>query len=70
MCPSLIEIRSKTAEKNSTQTNRQTNWQTDSDTTKITVTWRTQPCIPLGSLNRVPASIGVKAGMSPLPGGR
>ena len=30
----------------------------------------TQPCIPLGSLNRVPASAGVKAGMSPLPGGR
>ena len=30
----------------------------------------TQPCIPLGSLNRVPASAGVRAGMSPLPGGR
>ena len=30
----------------------------------------TQPCIPTGSLNRVPASAGVKAGMSPLPGGR
>ena len=30
----------------------------------------TQPCIPPGSLNRVPASAGVKAGMSPLPGGR
>ena len=30
----------------------------------------TQPCIPLGSLSRVPASPGVKAGMSPLPGGR
>ena len=27
----------------------------------------TQPCIPPGSLNRVPASAGVKAGMSPLP---
>jgi len=27
-----------------------------------------QPCIPPGSLNRVPASAGVKAGMSPLPG--
>ena len=26
----------------------------------------TQPCIPPGSLNRVPASAGVKAGMSPL----
>ena len=25
---------------------------------------------PLGSLNRVPASVGVRAGMSPLPGGR
>ena len=30
----------------------------------------TQPCIPPGSLNRVPASAWVKAGMSPLPGGR
>ena len=29
-----------------------------------------QPCIPPGSLNRVPASPGVQAGMSPLPGGR
>jgi len=29
----------------------------------------TQPCIPPGSINRVPASAGVKAGMSPLPGG-
>jgi len=33
MFPSLIEIGSKTAEKNSAQTNRQT------DTTKIMVTW-------------------------------
>jgi len=30
----------------------------------------TQPCIPPGSLNRVPVSVGVRAGMSPLPGGR
>ena len=30
----------------------------------------TQPCIPPGSLNRVLASAGVKAGKSPLPGGR
>ena len=30
----------------------------------------TQPCIPLGSLSRVPASAGVKLGMSPLPSGR
>ena len=30
----------------------------------------TQPCIPPGSLNRVPALAGVKAGMSPLLGGR
>jgi len=29
----------------------------------------TQPCIPPRSLNRVPALAGVKAGMSPLPGG-
>ena len=28
----------------------------------------TQPCIPPGSLNRVPASDGVRAGMSPLSG--
>ena len=28
------------------------------------------PCIPSGSLNRVPASAGVGAGMSPLSGGR
>jgi len=30
----------------------------------------TQPCIRPGSLNRVLASAGVKAGMSPLPGGK
>jgi len=30
----------------------------------------TQPCIPSGPLNRVPASAGVKAGKSPLLGGR
>jgi len=30
----------------------------------------TQPCIPPGSVNRVSASAGVKAGMSPLPDGR
>jgi len=30
----------------------------------------TQPCIPPGSLNRVPASAGVRAGMSPVLGGR
>ena len=30
----------------------------------------TQPCISLGSLNRVPASAGVKTGKSPLPDGR
>jgi len=30
----------------------------------------TQPCIPSGSLNRVPASAGVKARKSFLPGGR
>ena len=34
------------------------------------VTGSTQPCIPPGSLNRVPASAGVRAGMSPLPAGR
>jgi len=30
----------------------------------------TQPCIPPGSLNRVPASAGVNTGTSFLPGGR
>jgi len=30
----------------------------------------TQPCIPPGLLNRVPASAGVKVGKSPLLGGR
>ena len=30
----------------------------------------TQLCIPSGSLNRVPASAEVRAGMSHLPGGR
>ena len=29
----------------------------------------TRPCIPPGPQNRVPASAGVKAGMSPLSGG-
>jgi len=37
ICPSLIEMGSKTAEKNSAQTNKQTDRQTD--TTKIMVTW-------------------------------
>ena len=36
----------------------------------ILTTRSTQPCIPPGSLNRVPASAGVRTGMSPLPGGR
>ena len=35
-----------------------------------TTTRSTQPCIPPGSLDRVPAAAGVRAGMSPLPGGR
>jgi len=38
--------------------------------TTIIATRSTQPCIRPGSLNRVPASAGLKAGMSPLPGGR
>ena len=38
--------------------------------TIVCVVRSTQPCIPPGSLNRVPASAGVKAGKSPLPGGR
>jgi len=33
-------------------------------------TRETQPCIPPGPPNRVPASAGVKAGMSALSGGR
>jgi len=39
-------------------------------TTTTSALHRPQPCIPPGSLNRVPASAGVKAGKSPLPGGR
>jgi len=35
----------------------------------VPFTRSTQPCIPPGSLNRVPDSAGVRAGMSPLPGG-
>ena len=38
--------------------------------TRLNSTRSTQPCIPPGSLNRVPASAGVRAGTSPLPGGR
>jgi len=34
MCPSLIQIRSKTAEKNSAQTNKQTDKQTDNQTNR------------------------------------
>jgi len=34
------------------------------------MTRSTQSCISPGSLNRVPASAGVRVGMSPLPGGR
>ena len=34
----------------------------------IQPTRSTQPCIPPGSLNRVPASAGIRTGMSPLPG--
>ena len=34
---------------------------------RVVVVSLTQPCIPPGSLNRVPASAGVRAGMSPLP---
>ena len=44
----------------------------DTPDTHISIedTRSTQPCIPPGSLNRVPASAGVRAGTSPLPGGR
>ena len=49
-------------------------WVTVSKLYTITVrnepTRSTQTGIPPGSLNRVPASAGVKAGMSSLPGGR
>jgi len=34
MCPSFIEIGSKTADKNSAQTNKQTNKQTDRQTNR------------------------------------
>ena len=49
-------------------------WATSSGGYTISVcnqpTRLTQPCIPPGSLNRVPASAVVRAGMSLLPGGR
>ena len=41
-----------------------------SNTISVDIDRSTQPCIPPGSLNRVPALVGVRAGMSPLPGGR
>ena len=43
---------------------------TASDTRRTHIRRSTQPYIPPGSLNRVPASAGLRAGMSPLPGGR
>jgi len=46
---------------------------TTSATCKIVIRQKsmsTQPCIPPGSLNGVPALAGVKAEMSPLSGGR
>ena len=51
------------------QTDRQTP-DCYTDSAAHTNTRSTQPCIPPGSLNRAPASAGVRAGMSPLPGGR
>ena len=42
----------------------------EAETNKYIWSRSTQPCIPPESLNRVPASAGVKAGMSPLPDGR
>ena len=48
-------------------------WVTSSGGYTISVcnqpTRSTQPWIPPGSLNRVPASAGVRTGMSPLSGG-
>ena len=58
MCPSLIQIGSKTAEKNSAQTNRQTNKQTNRQTDRhyenngrrepktVTVAWLLVKCAP------------------------
>ena len=43
-------------------------WWRDAEMVSNKPTRSTQPCIPPGSLNRVQASAGVKAGMSPLPG--
>jgi len=46
-------------------------WVTSSGGYTISVCKKpTRPCIPPGLHNRVSASAGVKAGMSPLPGGR
>jgi len=47
-----------------------TEQQEQSPTEGRSSTRSTQPCIPSVSLNRVPASAGVKAGMTPLPSGR
>ena len=44
--------------------------ETDDRISRVNYIGSTQPCIPPVSLNRVPASAGVKAGKSPLPGGR
>jgi len=43
---------------------------TRTPTPRTPISRSTQPCIPPGSLNRVPASAGVRAGVSSLPGGR
>jgi len=59
MCPSLIEIGSKTAEKNSAQTNKQTNKQTNrhTGTTKIMVTWPwTNTVVRAHSVQHMPPS--------------
>ena len=37
---------------------------------RLVATGQLSPASPSGLLNRVPASAGVRAGMSPLPGGR
>jgi len=57
MCPSLIEIGSKTAEKNSAQTNKQTDRQTDrhyenNGHLAVNQQWLTQDFI-LGSINLI-----------------
>ena len=71
MCPSLIQIGSKTAEKNYAQTNRQTDRQTNkqpwsADTTKIMVTWPWTNCSKFVCLQCFDCCLGVRESIQPI----